>query len=925
MKKILLFIFLICFQLTKAQNTQDSLSISFNNITVKEAILKIEEKSGVSFYFLEDWFNTSKISGDYKNVELTAILTDILKKTDLNFYMLNANQIVLIKNNVIYDDLPSGFFGRKQEVVQVDEEVDGEQIEHRRDNPVFHEESAEKQQIKTVNIGKKIKGDSQSRFTLRGTVTDLKSGKPIPNLALFVNSLEKGVVTDDEGYYEISLPPGTHILETQSFGSEDLLTRVVIYNSGELNLGLNENYEQLGEVYIESNTDANVVEVLAGTETIKFEEIKTIPLVLGERDILKVATTLPGITSAGEGSAGYNVRGGKSDQNLILLDNGVIYNPTHFFGLFSALNPFTSGEINIYKGSIPAKYGGRLSSVFEINTKNASTQEFGGEASIGPVTANLALEIPIVEEKSGLMVGGRATFSEYILKNLDEESLNNSEASFYDLVGKYHHNFDDKNKLEVTAYYSRDKFSVSSDSLYSYSNRPASFKYDHKFNNKHSGSFIFSNSDYKFIIDYENELQNSFRSGYRINESEVKFDMQYNLNTRHHFNYGISSKLYLVDPGEIEPLGDNSAILPLSIPEEKGLESAIFLEDSFKVTDQLTINAGVRYSLYASLGESSQRIYENGLPKNESTVIDTINYGNNEVIETYHGAEARISARYLLKPDLSVKAGYSNTYQYIHTLSNNTTISPTDIYKLSDANIEPQRATQYSFGVFKNFYDNMYEFSVEGYYKNSDNILDFETGANLFLNEYVETEVLQGEGRSYGVEFLLKKTKGRLNGWLGYSYSRSEIKLNTDFAEQDVNNGEYFPSNFDKPHDLSIVANYKVTKRFSFSANFAYQTGRPVTYPTGNFNFNGAEFVTYSDRNKYRIPDYYRLDVSFNVEGNHKIKKLVHSFWNISIYNVLGRNNPYSVFFVTKDGEIKALQSSIFSIPVPTITYNIKF
>jgi hypothetical protein len=355
------------------------------------------------------------------------------------------------------------------------------------------------------------------------------------------------------------------------------------------------------------------------------------------------------------------------------------------------------------------------------------------------------------------------------------------------------------------------------------------------------------------------------------------------------------------------------------------LESAVFLEDSFKVTDQLTINAGVRYSLYASLGESSQRIYENGLPKNESTVIDTINYGNNEVIETFHGAEARISARYLLKPDLSVKAGYSNTYQYIHTLSNNTTISPTDIYKLSDSNIEPQRATQYSLGVFKNFYDNMYEFSVEGYYKNSDNILDFETGANLFLNKYVETEVLQGEGRSYGVEFLLKKTKGRLNGWLGYSYSKSEIKLDGDFAEQNVNNGEYFPSNFDKPHDLSIVANYKVTKRFSFSANFAYQTGRPVTYPTGNFNFNGAEFVNYSDRNKYRIPDYYRLDVSFNVEGNHKIKKLVHSFWNISIYNVLGRNNPYSVFFVNKDGEIKALQSSIFSIPVPTITYNIKF
>lgn len=922
MRKILLFIFLICFQLTAAQNIQDSLSIAFENITVKEALIKIEENSTYSFYFIEDWLNASKISGDYKNLDIDAILSDILKNTDLNFYLFNTNQIVLIKNNVVYDELPSGFFGRKQEVVQVADDNN----ETRRNNPVFYGENVQKQQrIKTVSIGKKIKGDSKSSYTLKGTVTDLKSGKPIPNLALFVVELGKGVVTNDEGYYEISLPQGAHMLETQSFGSEDLLTRVVIYNNGELNLSLNENYEQLGEVYIESNTDANVVEVRGGTETIKFEEIKTIPLVLGERDILKVATTLPGISSAGEGAAGYNVRGGKSDQNLILLDNGVIYNPSHFFGLFSALNPFTSGEINIYKGSIPAKYGGRLSSVFEINTKNASTQEFGGEASIGPVTANLALEIPIVKEKSGLLVGGRATFSEYILRNLDEESLNNSEASFYDLVGKYHHNFDEKNKLEITGYYSKDKFSVSSDSLYNYSNRLASFKYDHKFNNRHSGSLIFSNSDYQFNIDYENELQNSFKSGYRINESEIKFDMLYALNTKHLFNYGISSKLYLVDPGVIEPLGNDSSIQALSIPQEKGLESAVFFEDSFEITEKLTLNAGVRYSLYASLGEGSRRIYQDGLPKNDATVIDTITYANNEVIETYHGAEARFSARYLLKPDLSVKAGYSNTYQYIHTLSNNTTISPTDIYKLSDSNIEPQRAKQYSLGVFKNFYDNMYEFSVEGYYKNSDNTLDFETGANLFLNENVETEVLQGEGRSYGLEFLLKKTKGRLNGWLGYSYSKSEIKLDGEFAEQIVNNGEYFPSNFDKPHDLSIVANYKVTKRFSFSGNFAYQTGRPVTYPTGKLNFNGAEFVTYSDRNKFRIPDYYRLDVSFNVEGNHKIDKIAHSFWNISIYNVLGRNNPYSVFFVTKNGNVEALQSSIFSIPIPTITYNFKF
>ncbi len=321
--------------------------------------------------------------------------------------------------------------GEKSEVVQEDAVTK----DITRDKPGFYKENVEsKKQIKTISIGKKIKGSTQSTYVLRGVVKDLKSGEPIPNLALFVDALKIGVVTDDNGFYEIRLPPGSHLLETKSFGSEDLLTRVIIYNNGELNLSLNENYEQLGEVYLETNGEANVTEVLGGTETINLEETKTIPLILGERDILKVATTLPGISTAGEASSGYNVRGGKADQNLILLDNGVIYNPSHFFGLFSALNPFTSGEVNIYKGSIPSKFGGRLSSVFEIHTKNASTQKFGGEASIGPVTANLALEIPIVEEKSGLLVGGRATFSEYILKNLEEESLRNSEASFYDLV-----------------------------------------------------------------------------------------------------------------------------------------------------------------------------------------------------------------------------------------------------------------------------------------------------------------------------------------------------------------------------------------------------------------------------------------------------------------------------------------------------------
>jgi len=375
----------------------------------------------------------------------------------------------------------------------------------------------------------------------------------------------------------------------------------------------------------------------------------------------------------------------------------------------------------------------------------------------------------------------------------------------------------------------------------------------------------------------------------------------------------------------MKPLGQDSQIQPVELDRERGLETAIFIADNFEISDELLLSAGLRYSTFTALGAQQVRIYEEGFPKSEATVTDVIDFEENEAIETYGGPEVRVSARYKFAQDLSIKASYNNTIQYIHTLTNNTTVSPTDTYRLSGYDIEPQRAQQYSLGLFKNFNDNIIETSIEGFYKTSSNLLDFKVGADLFLNENFETEVIQGEGKSYGAEFLLKKISGRLNGWLAYTYSRSLLKLDGDFNEEIVNNGDFFPSNFDKPHDFSAVANYKITQRYSFSANFVYQTGRPVTFPVGEYIYEGAQYVTYSDRNQFRIPDYYRLDLSLNIEGSHKLKKLAHTFWNISVYNVLGRNNPYSVFFVNDEGTIKARQSSIFSVPVPTVSFNFKF
>ena len=924
MKRLLfLIIFCISFIGAGAQSNTEKISIAYSNETIENVFILIEKQTSYKFYFHDKWINNKKISDNFNSKPVAFIVEEILKETNSNFYITDDKRIILTGSIVVYNSLPDSFKVKKP----LEENNKTQRIEVSNDVPVFFDEkkSNNSTQIETISIGRANKASTRKVFNLKGRVIDFSTGNMLQNVSLRVVNTNTGVTTNSNGFYSLELSLGEHLVEITSLGFQRISKRIIIYNDGNLDFELFEDLEELDEVVIEADADQNTREIISGLTKLDVKNIKTIPLVLGERDVLKVATTLPGISKAGEGSSGYNVRGGKEDQNLILLDGAVIYNPSHFFGLFSALNPFSIGEVNIYKGNIPAEFGGRLSSVFDLKTKNANKTKITGEASIGPVTSNVSLEIPIVKEKASLLVGVRGAYSNWILKLLDDKEVSKSSASFYDFIAKYDHKINEKNDLSVTGYYSKDDFSISSDSLFSYTNRLVSLKWNTEINKKNQGSLQLTNSNYSFNILYDGNAINDFDLGYNLNEIELKLKVKYLHSKDLSFDYGVAGKLYNINPGEKNPLGDSSILLPNKLPKEKALESAAFISAKYNVNDDLAINAGIRYVNYSFLGDISQRTYLDGVPKSEATIDDVLFYDKNEVVKTYGGPEARISARYFVTPNVSIKGSYSNMYQYIHTLSNNTTASPIDTWKLSDLNIEPQKAQQYSFGLFTNFNDNLYEVSLEGYYKDIDNVLDYKVGAELLLNSTLETEVLQGKGKSYGLEFLLKKSKGDLNGWIGYTYSKSLIKLDSPFPEEVINKGRYFPANFDKPHDFSLVSNFKFTKRFSASMNFVYQTGRPVTYPIGSYFQNGQEIVVYSDRNKFRIPDYYRLDLSFNVEGNHKIKKLAHSFWNISVYNVLGRNNPYSVFFVTEDGEINAKQASIFSIPIPTITYNLKF
>lgn len=924
MKRYLFIILLsFCSQIIFAQNITDNLSIEYSDVNRKSVISKIESISKFKFYFDEKWFATDNnlLSGNHQNKTIDFILEKLFENTEIN-YFIDQNRIILTKNSRIYDKLAENYFeNSKSTTTDVKKEPE----------VVFYQQydSISKSENKLVGsvtlIGKENKDTQKKSNALSGHIINAKNNEPVADAFIKIRNTKISTISDNLGFYSIDVPNGVTTLEVSYQNFKKAVKKIIVYSDGNLDVMISEKVNVLNEVNIKRNRNNKTRTAVSGVTTLEAEGIKNIPSVFGERDILKIALTIPGIKTAGEGSSGYNVRGGKDDQNLVLLDNATLYNPAHFFGIFSAINPYTISKVDIFKGSIPSEFGGRLSSVFDITSKNGNVDKFTGEGGIGPVTSNITASLPIVKGKSSLLFGVRGTYSGWILKSLKDERLKNSKASFYDGILKYNHTINKKNTLESTLYYSNDEFKITSDSLFQYNNRLASLKWKHQFNSKHKGEVNLTNTRYEFKIDYDANNLEAFDFGYKLNETQLTLKLNYQLNDFHKFTYGISSKHYGINPGFLNPKNEGSLLNSINIDREKALESALFVSDNYKLSKKFLIDIGFRYSIFNALGASTQRIYLENAPKSDATVAEEKQYGANEVIKTYAGFEPRIAARYLFTENFSLKASYDKTFQYIHLLSSNTTQSPTDTWKLSDLNVRPQESQQFSLGLFKNIDNSDLELSIEGYYKKSKNILDYKVGANLLLDQNLETELLQGEGKSYGVEFLVKKEIGRLNGWIGYTYSRSLIKLASEFPEETINNGAFFASNFDKPHDVSVVLNYKFTKRYSFSSNFIYQTGRPITYPVGSYTIGNAEYTLYSDRNKFRIPDYYRLDIGINIEGNHKIKKLAHSFWNISIYNVLGRNNPYSVFFVTKNGEIKGYQASIFSIPVPTITYNFKF
>ena len=897
---------------------QQKVSIQSEQRPASELFVEIEKLSGCKIYYQPEKTDSLLVTVTASDEEILQVLKNALKGTGLE--VSQYENIFFITDNVkIITSLPEGYFSNKVR----DKDTEDDLL----DNLLFQDTRNQKaiSENKVYEIGDPA-AKPVGKVNLSGFITDFKTGEPVTGATITIKEPTLiGSVTDAFGYYTLSIAAGNHELHIQGVGLKDTRRHVLLHSEGKLDIEIEEEIYSLKEVVVTADRIQNVRSTTMGVERLKIKDIKNIPTAFGEVDVIRAVMSLPGVKAVGEASSGFNVRGGATDQNLILYNDGTVYNPTHLFGFFSAFNPDLIKDMELYKSSIPVKYGGRISSVLDISTREGNKKDFNGSASIGLLTSRLTLEGPLLSEKTSYIVGGRTTYSDWILRQLPKSSgYNNGNAGFYDLNASINHKFDEMNNLYVNGYYSSDRFSFTAKEKYSYHNANASIKWRHIFNPQLTSVMTAGYDHYDYGTKNTEDSITAFKLTFGINQYFGKFDFNWFPSSNHSVSFGTGTTYYNLNPGKYTPEGSTSLAMPDFMQREKGLESYLYVGDNWIITQRLSLNAGIRYSMFNVLGPRIYNEYQKEYLPSMSTLVGEKEAGKGS-FKTYHGPEVRLSARYEFMTDFSVKAGFNTMRQNIHKLSNTTIMSPTDTWKLSDANIKPQKGTQVALGLYKNLSNNMFELSVEGYYKTMEDYLDYRNGAELLMNHHIETDVLNTEGRAYGIEFMMKKAQGKFNGWLSYTYSRTQLRQSDKRIEIPVNGGDWYSADHDKPHDVKLVGNYKFTQRYSVSMNCDYSTGRPITLPVSKYNYAGGEYVYFSDRNKYRIPDFFRVDLAFNIEPSHHLTLLTHSMISFGVYNLTGRRNAYSVYYISEKGHLTGYKLSIFGNPIPYVSYNIKF
>lgn len=766
---------------------------------------------------------------------------------------------------------------------------------------------------------------SNPNLSITGKVFIKGTKEPILRATISADLFKYFDYSDQFGKYYLELPRGKYKIMIRHLSMKPLYYKIKVFSSGVLDFEMEEGSFSLNEVIISSRAiDSNIKESISGLTKLSILEVKTLPTLMGEVDILKSLQLMPGVSSVGEGSSGFNVRGGRTDQNLVLLNDVPIFNTSHALGFISAFNQDVVNDFSLYKGNVPANFGGRASSVLEVNTRRGDFDKWKYQGGIGPISSRFTAEGPIKTSKTSLLLAGRVSYSNWVLKTVDDPNVKKSKLSFYDAFAALSHRFSKNSTADITYYRSRDFFQFSNQFGYNWDNSVVNAKWRSMSNRKASPLMSLSYGRFKSSLFDPSGIEASQLSN-TLSYFQLKETVNYTPNDDHSIVAGLESVAYIPKPEMQVGYQGNPSIPAKKVDKNSGIEFSVFANDDFKISENLSVSFGLRYSYYAHVGADTVFSYLPNIPKSTSSIIDTSYYKKFERIKTFGGLEPRISARYNITPTQSLKASYNRMRQYIHLISNTTSPTPIDLWQVSNEYLPPQIADNFSFGYFHNFKDNVWETSAEVFYKNMQNLVEYKNFPQLFLNRHIETELLSGRGRAYGGELYIRKLKGKWSGWASYTYSQTLIQVSSPFPSESINEGAWYPSNYNKPHTLNIVTNRRTRNAGAFSFIFSYNTGRPLTAIESSYIVDGTVVPVYSARNKYNIPNYVRFDFSFTI--GDIIKKFDDSLV-FSVYNLFGRQNAYSVFYQRPSSTYfipKAYKLSVLGSALPSLTYNFKF
>ena len=905
--RIFLIALLACWSvvLVGQDETINKVSGNHQNESVATILNYLDQNYSFDFYYKKEWLPTTPITLKYEEEPITNVLEKIFQNTNLAFSIFDNFSYILAPKEALGKEYSADYFTAKYQVVAEDIEVNTNQL------PII--------------IGSPENVATSGKGTISGLIK--ARNEPIVGALIYVEKINVNTVSDVDGQFELSLPIGKHVLEAQNIGYADFRRQVDVYNSGGMDIELSEEVYELGEIVVAGKTsDSNVQSAQIGVARLTPLEIKQLPSFLGEADVIKSLLTLPGVSTAGEGATGFNVRGGNIDQNLVTQDGALVYNSSHVLGFFSIFNADVIKAVTLYKGNIPAQYGGRLSSVLEVNIKDASNEKFNIRGGIGIVASRITAEIPIIKGKTSLLVGGRSSYSGWILRRAKNLELQNSSAYFYDFNAKLSHQMINGSNFSLGYYQSYDYFRYYDEFGYDWGTQLATFNYNQLLGEKFSASLevAYGNLENSF---FDPEGFDAFTLQNGLEHIKAKPDLFITALEGHEIHVGATYVRSIGAAENINPRGEISGIENRSVDKDRGQELAFYINDEFDIGDALSVSAGLRYSTYQNLGPNELFLYntESQELSRGNTVGSTL-FADGEVIKNYSALEPRVSLKIGVGLTNSVKLSYNRMAQYIHLISNTTASTPIDIWQVSTPYIPPQLANNYSIGYFQNFDRNKWETSFELFYKDIEQLVEYKDLPELLLNEQLETELLIGEGRAYGIELSLKKNIGRWTGQLSYTYSRSERLVQGETPNTTINNGDWFPSNFDSPHNLNLTYKFQINRRHLLSANFTYRQGRPVTAPVAAYKIGNTEIPHFSPRNQFRIPNYHRLDLSYTINRNAVRTSRFKGSLSFSIYNIYFRRNAFSVFFRRVPGTpANAYRLAVLGTAFPAVTYNFEF